>query len=246
MYTSHALLREPSDEASLWRYMDLAKFLALLENRSLYLANLKTFEDPFEGHPPRRFVEAFTTIPKGITQEEAAKRQQVAENNRRFFSISREFMCASCWHMNEIENAGMWAQYLRSGEGIAVKTSFARLKKSLAATPPDLYGAIVQYIDYETFPSDEINVLAWGALKRQGFDHEKEFRLLTLTEGKSLSVAVDLAVLVQDVYVAPNLPLWYFELVKALVARYQLEVPVHRSALLDAPAYFHFNSASLQ
>lgn len=33
----------------LWRYMDLAKFLALLEDRALYFARADKLGDPFEG-----------------------------------------------------------------------------------------------------------------------------------------------------------------------------------------------------
>ena len=39
----------PAPNAKLWRYMDLAKFLFLLENSSLFFTRLDHFKDKFEG-----------------------------------------------------------------------------------------------------------------------------------------------------------------------------------------------------
>lgn len=39
----------PAPDAKLWRYMDLAKFLSLLESCSLFFTRLDHFQDPFEG-----------------------------------------------------------------------------------------------------------------------------------------------------------------------------------------------------
>jgi hypothetical protein len=36
-------------ETRLWRYMDFAKFVAMLEHRSIYFARADMLDDPFEG-----------------------------------------------------------------------------------------------------------------------------------------------------------------------------------------------------
>ena len=239
MYATHPLLVEPSDDAVLWRYMDLAKLLALLDSRTLHLANLSVFDDPFEGHPPRKVVEAFTAIPPGLDEAASAERKRNAETNLRFFSSSRNNVCASCWHMNHVEDAGMWAQYLKTGEGIAVRTTFGALKRALSQSPAelDISGGVVQYVDYETFEPAVINIIAWGALKRVGFDHEREFRLLCLAPAKGVQVPVLLDDLIQTIYVAPDLPVWFHALVTRVAAKYGVTAPVERSALLDDPNY---------
>ena len=241
MYNTHPHLVEPTEDAVLWRYMDMAKFLSLLETQSLYFANLSSFEDPFEGHPPRVVIDAFTAIPADLSDADAAERKRIAEQNHNFFSSSRNIVCASCWHMNEIENAGMWSQYLKTGEGIAIRTTFGALKRSLSMSPSNVTvsGGIVQYVDYETFEPPVTNIVAWGALKRLGFDHEREFRLLCLLPNKGLHVPISLCELIQSIYVAPNLPAWFHELVTKITARYQVPAPVLRSTLLDGPAYIH-------
>lgn len=37
----------------------------------------------------------------------------------------------NCWHLNEYESAAMWDLYLKNEEGVAIQTTFNRIKKSL-------------------------------------------------------------------------------------------------------------------
>ena len=36
-------------KSKVWKYMDMAKFLYLLENRKIYFSKVSKFDDPFEG-----------------------------------------------------------------------------------------------------------------------------------------------------------------------------------------------------
>lgn len=182
MYYSHPQLKEPADETPLWRYMDFTKFLSLLESHSIHLSPLINFDDPFEGHPTRPVIDALTDFPKNASQKEIEERRNIADNNITAFQNGRRFVSASCWHANPTESAAMWAQYLRTGEGFAIQTSFEKLKQSCSADPKKVTGAIVQYVDFDSYvPADE-NILIWAALKRTSFEHEREFRLLYLHE----------------------------------------------------------------
>lgn len=239
MYDSHPLLIEPSDDTVLWRYMDLAKFLALLDSSCLYFSNISAFDDPFEGHPPQKITQAFTAIPSGLDDKATNKRMKEVNDNIHFFSFSRRLICASCWHMNPVENAGMWAQYLKTGEGIAIRTTFGAIKRSLSL-PSNTFaitGGTVQYMDYETFEVSDLNILAWGTLKRTGFDHEREFRLLCQNPATGLQVPVSLSCLIENIYVAPSLGDWYLDLVKRVAAKYEVTATVTHSTLLDGPTY---------
>ena len=240
MYETHPHLVEPSNDTKLWRYMDFSKFLALLETRSLHMAALQSFEDPFEGHPPRTVIDAFTAEPAGLSPDELKQRKEVVENNLQMFKNVRNFVYASCWHMNPKESAGMWSQYIRSGEGIAVQTTFERLKASLAGEAYGVSGAVVQYVDFETVETKEYNVLAWGALKREEFEHEREFRLLALAGNnpRGFPVRVDTRGLIENIYLAPTTPDWIRDLVQAILLRYEYAVVPIRSELIDGPKYF--------
>ncbi len=139
--------------------MDFPKFFAILENRALFFPRITSLQDPFEGHPPRSVVEAFKKIPEGLSDDERKKRLYIVKNNLTLFRNSRHLICASCWHAKTTESAGMWSLYLKSGEGIAVKTTFKRLKDSLVANGPEVNGGLVQYVDYETYspPAERVN-----------------------------------------------------------------------------------------
>jgi hypothetical protein len=42
----------PSDDAVIWRYMDFAKFVAMLQTESLFFNRADKFRDPLEGRFP--------------------------------------------------------------------------------------------------------------------------------------------------------------------------------------------------
>ena len=241
MYLSHPLVEEPQTAAKLWRYMDLAKFLHLLNSASLHLAALRTFEDPFEGHPPKSVIAQLTKQPNDITPKIRTERLAIIENNLKMFKNSRNSVFASCWHMNETESAGMWSQYIRAGEGIAVQTTFERLKTSISEDSHPVSGAIAKYVDFETYVPTDFNVLVWGILKRSSYSHEKEFRLVALQQPGPLGIAapVNLEVLIENIYVAPTTPNWLLDLIKSLIAKFYIGAPIVRSELLNPPDYFH-------
>jgi hypothetical protein len=57
----------------------------------------------------------------------------------------------SCWHMSEHESEAMWKLYLRGFEGVAVRSTYARLSSSLAESKPLMYIGVVDYVDYDRF-----------------------------------------------------------------------------------------------
>lgn len=219
--------------------MDFSKFLALLETHSLHMAALQSFDDPFEGHPPKSVIDAFASEPSGLSPDEVQKRKDIVKNNLRVFRNARNSIYASCWHMNPKESAGMWSQYIRSGEGIAIQTTFGRLKSSIAYEPYSISGAVVQYVDFDTFEPNDFNVLVWGALKRQEFEHEREFRLLALAGNnpRGFSIQIDPHILIENIYVAPTTPDWILSLIGAILHRYEHPLEPVRSELANGPKY---------
>ena len=54
----HPCFPQPEDDSvRIWRYLDLAKFIWLLEKQQLYLSRLDSLNDPFEGSTPQFLVE---------------------------------------------------------------------------------------------------------------------------------------------------------------------------------------------
>jgi hypothetical protein len=55
--TQHESFRLPTNkEVPVWRYMDLAKYLMMLNSKSLYFARANKLGDPFEGSSTRAMV----------------------------------------------------------------------------------------------------------------------------------------------------------------------------------------------
>lgn len=226
----------------LWRFMDLAKFVVLLETGNLHFTRPDRFDDPFEGTWPKADIaalgdrEGFLTISKKY----------------------RTFQAFNCWHANTHESAAMWGLYLKSDEGVAVRTTAERLARSFVG-PEHVLIVPVRYIDYETerisVPDQPVTFDEVLIHKRASFRHEQEVRAWlrgfppfgpddsvsfnspTVPEG-GLDVAVDLPTLIECVYVAPEAPRWFGSVVQALVRRYGIaDVPVHTSRLSERPVY---------
>jgi hypothetical protein len=240
MYNAHPLLKQPTPEAVLWRYVDLAKFLSLLSTKRLHLASLASFSDPFDGHPPRSLVDEYTRVPDDMPEPMKSERLKLFNANLRLFQQGRELVFASCWHVNEHESAGMWSQYIREGQGIAIRTTFERLQQAAELQPTSIGGALVDYIDFDTHLTSSIDLFTWATLKRKGFEHEREFRLLALGDHNlgGMYVDIDPTQLIEDVYVAPTTPDWVTKLVEKLCADHGFTRLVRQSRLSDAPDYY--------
>jgi hypothetical protein len=162
----------------------------------------------------------------------------------RLFLASRYWTYANSWHLNEFESAAMWELYLKTPEGIAVETTFGRLRDSFSAEQTQqVFIGMVNYIDYETTAVPSRNSFFLALHKRMSFAHERELRALVWlllnkdTDTKAASpegvnVRVDLARLVRKVFVSPAAGSWYAHVVAALLEKFGYgTIPVIQSRL---------------
>lgn len=239
-------VRQESSSARIWRYVDLAKFVALLKNRSLYLARADSFEDKWEG--------SFGAL--DVAERLAADPSRSKKLDWRAYRYeviptllpTNTFL--NCWHMNDGESDAMWSIYSSRDYGVAVQSTIGRLSSALCLskspqTPSNSLKRVliaqVEYVDYEhlaTHFDDEKPFL----YKRKSFEHEREIRIITQTivqgEGRNLpkvELPVDLDKLIERVYVSPYAKGWFKDVVEAVVRRFELEFQVEHSDL-SAPA----------
>jgi hypothetical protein len=76
----------------------------------------------------------------------------------------------------------MWRLYLKSGEGIAVQSTFKHLADAFTGDSREMYIGQVEYIDYAT---DSIGshfdmFFTYLLHKRRSFEHERELRALAI------------------------------------------------------------------
>jgi hypothetical protein len=150
----------------------------------------------------------------------------------------------NCWHMNEHEPASMWAQYVRQGVGVALRSTVGRLMDAVECAPREVRLSEVIYIDYESQRPPDDYPLARFIHKRKSFEHERELRAVLDADPKigwrdvtAMVVGVDLATLITELRISPGAPLWFGSLVHSLALRFALEWPTRRSTLDDRPLY---------
>jgi hypothetical protein len=163
-FKEHPEFPPPSNpDATIWRYMDLAKFLSLLDRSALFFVRLDKLAevDPFEGYYTAVNVQAdnvrFEEMPEewrertGIRDEQTFR--MIIEMNKRSRELvknDRQTTFVSSWHAQEHESAAMWNLYVRSQEGIAVQSTYQRLVNSLAGYGEfEIFIGMMRYIDYQ-------------------------------------------------------------------------------------------------
>ncbi|WP_139892846.1 DUF2971 domain-containing protein [Bacillus sp. D386] len=238
------------DNFGLWKYMSLSKFIALLENGSIYFSKPAAFEDPYEG--AFSHIDLQDIIGDYSYWDEEDKQTFWDEEDKQIYYeelnglrnkqvVESNYVGVSCWHMNEEESAAMWDLYCGRNEGIAIKTSFQDLINSYDRYDYDIYYGIVNYIDYK---KDMAGRNSYETLfyKRKSFAHEQEFRMLVFEDEKSLffgpygaDVKFDLRTLIKSIHISPTSPPWFKDIVQKIVNRYGIEKGVIQSTLYQGP-----------
>ena len=189
MYEPHPIFMQPEDEGvKVWRYMDFTKLVSCIDAQCLFFARADTFDDPFEGSYPKMNVTARKPVPIGIPLDGHERYIKAMARLEEFNKKWPKFTAINCWHMNEHESAAMWKLYLKSNEGIAIQSTYRKLRLSLIDEEKVFLG-VVKYIDYEKEWIDAGNLFSPFVHKRRSFEHEREVRALVTkwpTDGKGM------------------------------------------------------------
>lgn len=242
MFQEHPFfLRPENPDATIWRYLNFTKFVALLASRALWFSRADLLGDRFEGS-----LAAANVIERGDSSDAAP-----------FGPDFLRVVYVNCWHLAEHESAAMWSQYSGS-EGVAICSTYRRLTAALNGPLNEIvFVGRVQYLDYaaELVPAD--NAFGPFLTKRQSFEHEQELRAmfmsalppLVINSGsgatrvmtqeplEGIEVPVDLNALVAAVRVVPDAPTWFIDLVGDVMRRFDLDLVVQRSSLDGEPLY---------
>jgi hypothetical protein len=174
---------ELKDDVGIWRYMDIGRFLALICDRHLYFARPWELHDPWEGRV-RDWL-----WPEGFVVGSAP-----AWASQLFFEFFGSRFPVNCWHENEIESVAMWKLYTTGAEGVALKSTVARLAKALEGEQRTI---VIDRVRYAAFsrPTDFPLPLTHQTqvfVKGPSFSHEKEVRAAILSDQAALSMLMSL------------------------------------------------------
>ena len=243
-----------SEEATIWRYMDFTKYVSLLDTRALYFCRADMLGDSFEGSYSKANLRLRPILYKDKIPEDALRTASI------FYKQARRYTVLNCWNISNFDSAALWSHYLRSGDGVAIQSTFSRLTRCFnPQAENEVHIGRVKYIDYETEWLPEGNVLYPFIHKRKSFENEQELRAviqkfpssakfnergegeLNLTQDvfeKGVYVDIDLSVLIERVYVSPTSPDWFLDLIKSISKRYNMDEEIINSGLANKnPVY---------
>lgn len=244
MNITHPSFSQPLDVTTpVWRYLNMEKFVSLLADKALYFSRSDLLGDPHEGTIPALNA-------KNIhTQFYDPDKPDLIIKVRKMWKL---FTYVNCWHINYAESDAMWRLYCPNKDGVALKSTYAKLAESVDNN--DFYLGLVRYIDYRSqlLPLD--NAFNPIMHKRKVFEHEREVRAVTMRQNtirsverdfderkcleenpKGVRVPINIVNMVDCVYVNPYASEQYYKMVKEILDKFSISLPLERSSIADVP-----------
>lgn len=235
-----ALTQPPSDASIVWRYMDYAQFVSLLVEGAIHFTMSAKLGDEHEGvwpeasrqHTDGEFAESGFGVTGGQNVEALLK----------YYEARRQTTFISCWNACDEESFAMWASYTRNGHGVAIQSTLGRLRKSLNDPSIKIKKVVYANTEIDVIPNTDPTFLHLH--KRKFFKAEEEVRgILQFGDGvlpnlenykfgpNGIYVSVELAVLINKIYVSPKSDFWVLEAVWGLLKQFGLYKKVDKSVI---------------
>jgi len=241
-YKPHDKTSVPLPDTIIWRYLDLARFMSMLEFGALYFSSIAVLakDDQWEAVFHRQLRQTWQVHTR-------------VDNLDRSHQYLQERAFVSCWHMNDHESDAMWKLYSHGGNNLVIRSTFSKLCETLNSCAEPISVGEVEYVDHacydygklidSTNSSTILNITPVLLLKRHSYRHERELRAFYYTESPArgpetpgIQMFVDLKMLLDDIRVSRRSKPWFRDLIERLMAKYGLEnVPVRRSDMDDDP-----------
>ena len=247
--TTHPVFqsRQPNNDCiKVWRYMNLPKFIRLLQSRALYLARADTLGDPFEGSLTEiNRLANEDMITRILADSDGRHTRGDLRNMLRHGNITiRNFTYVSCWYSGETENAIMWRAYGADSCGVVVQSTYDKLRDNLPGPErqgtDSTYIGCIKYLDYHG--NDWIdpggNAFSPYIHKRREFEGEREVRIISQVipaRGMGIMIPIDPDKIIDDIRAYPGAPMWIREMLTGLVRGYGLQLDVSPSRLDGTP-----------
>ena len=182
---------------------------------------------------------------------------ELSNQSAEYFQKAPDHLYVNSWCLAG-ESMAMWEIYGSKGCGLAIKSSigeYTRAAKFELPTEQYSFGGVQYEDDPHSNPSLKFDFTQrpipvgsglWEALlrvafhKRTCFEHEREWRGAFYQDARpaysGCSINFDLDELINAVYVGPRADSLFFDAVGAVMERFDLDKPLHRSELLQQPA----------
>lgn len=226
-----------TDDQLLWRYMDLSKFISMLEKQAIWLARADRVKDKHEGRFPdemRRVMEEFYKNP-------SPKDKSTITTVDDFYDRLIKNTFISCWHKNFDENMVMWELYGKINNSIAIQTTVFELKQCMNQSKLQGHSFLLQNVNYK-HSKEILGELLYEDcffIKRPHFSFEQEVRVSLDTyapnaEAKKTAIGHSLFINVNDlikkILVHPDSEDWFLDAVRSVVKKYSINTSVLRGS----------------
>jgi len=193
MYIIGDSLKQPDEDAKLWRYMPYSRFEAIVNEKKLFFGRASIYrkDDPYEGRFNPTAKQCYkkyslSDFPNTTyTNSSYVMRKFLDHKVKNRDDCNDSFaqtLLINCWHKNEFESAAMWNLYSDYTNGVAITTSLARIKTAFENFEPNIFGALIRYIDMTKDTMDYGTIFGSFICKSMSFYYENEFRLLIPTD----------------------------------------------------------------
>jgi hypothetical protein len=220
-----------------WRYMDLAKLISLLEKKAIWLARADTFRDRHEGRFPDEMRTWMEKAYESFSNDDPSPVKDA--DDFQDYLLKNTFV--SCWHKNIDENMVMWEIYGRDSNAVAVQTTIGRISKSIDSSRLSGHSLLLKPVVYER-SEDVQGVLLYEECffrKRPHFAFEEEVRIALDTYSRAsptkntpygYALPTSINGLIESIYVHPDSSEWFVGVVNSITNRYAVHAEVKRGA----------------
>jgi hypothetical protein len=222
-------------DAVIWRYMDLLKFLSLVQKRSLWFCTLAYLPNPYEGLATEPSHKEF---PIDVPNPECDRTKSISLLDGMQWFAKR--LQVNCWCAVPHESDALWRLYGGGASGgVAIQSRVSKLRMSL---PDACLVQRVKYIDRTVECFDPALLYEYATHKSVQYQYENEVRAIRdLTEvmenvnapgppvpGVDVPIA-DMTALIDRAVISPYSPGWFCDAIVNLCQRYELTVRVEES-----------------
>lgn len=244
----------PNENYKIARYLDLVKFISLIQTKKIYFARLDKFEDHYEGTVPELSVQDFKHWYTNFTKknlldiiktnvedhvEQALLDQKNAEEKY------KKLVCVSCWNRYDAESYALWKIYSDLSKGVMITTNIQKIISAFKNTNEEIQVSEIKYLDYKKDKMKMGNMNYPIIHKNIHYDYEKEIRLIFKVPFESglnynwskeeneygKYIDLDIDELIDEVIISPKAPKWFYEVISNLLQTYKIEKKIRYSDL---------------
>ncbi len=241
----------PKENYTLAKYLDITKFLSLVQTSSLFFCRMDKFEDKYEGSLPEKNKEHYklwsASVMEHLLPDKKATMEDLEQKLLSYLEMSEKFKalnCISCWNKMENESYALWKIYSNMNQGIMIKSNVERLINSFSKTNAEIQMSEVRYIDHKVDRIESGNMNFPIIHKNKAYNYEEEIRLIHTVKFKhgfkydwhkennpnGKNFEIDISELIEEVIISPFAEKWFYDIVADIMKVYKIDKKLKMSA----------------